>query len=62
MYAKYWKSTKIPKISEWLERLVFCAEMDIITKKKKKKRDQMDTKYQQDWLKLKNYINKKWKK
>lgn len=33
LFAKYWKTSKIPKISEWLEKLVFCAEMDKITKK-----------------------------
>lgn len=58
LYAKYWKTTKIPRISEWLEKLIFCAEMDKITKKM---RDQMDVKFQQDWMKRKDYINKKWK-
>lgn len=41
--AKYWKLKKFPKTSEWLEKLVFLAEMDKITKKL---RNQNDEKFQ----------------
>lgn len=57
-YAKYWKLKKIPKMSKWLEKLLFFAEMEKITKKL---REQNDEKFQKDWIKFKKYINKKWK-
>lgn len=58
LFAKYWKQSKIPKVSEWIEKL-FCADMDKITKKL---REQNDENFQKEWSKLKNYINKKWKR
>lgn len=57
-YAKYWKTEKIPKTSEWMEKLMYLAEMDKITKKL---REQNDEKYKNDWIKLKKYTEKKWK-
>lgn len=56
--AKYWKIDKVPKTIEWLEKLIFFAEMDKITKKL---RGQIDIEFKVDWLKLKNYIEKRWK-
>lgn len=56
--AKYWKKNKIPKSIEWLDKLIYFAEMDKITKKL---RGQMDTKFKEDWSKLKNYLDTRWK-
>lgn len=56
LYAKHWESAKVTKISEWLEKLIFCAEMDKITRGKENKKN---VKYRSKWLKLKKpYINK----
>lgn len=33
LYAKHWKHEQIPKISERINKLVFLAEMDKLTKK-----------------------------
>lgn len=41
-----------------MEKLLYLAEMDKITKKL---REQNDVRFQNDWLKLKTYIDKKWK-
>lgn len=51
LYAKYWKSKKIPQTIEWLEKLVFHAEMDELTKKL---REQNEEKFLNEWEKLKN--------
>lgn len=57
-FAKYWKMDKIPKMIEWLEKLIFFAEIDKITKKFK---GQVDIEFREDWLKLTNYTEKRWK-
>lgn len=58
IYAKYWKQNKVPKLTEWLDKLVFFTEMDKISKKLK---EQVDTEYKREWCKLKNYLEKRWK-
>lgn len=43
-------------MTEWLDKLIFFAEMDKITRKL---RGQVDTELKNDWLKLKNYLDKR---
>lgn len=57
-YAKYWKSNKSPKMREWLDKLIFFAEMDKITRKL---RGQVDLEFKNDLSKLKGYLDKRWK-
>lgn len=58
LHAKYWKEDKIPEITEWLNKLIFFVEMDKITRKL---RGHLDTEFKEDWIKLKNYLDKRWK-
>lgn len=58
LYTKLWKVEQVPRISEWLNKLIFMAEMDKITRKL---REQRENGFKSDWGKLKTYIEKKWK-
>lgn len=50
VYAKYWKQSEIPRMVEWLNKTIFLAEIDKITRKL---REQLDTEFKEDWIKLK---------
>lgn len=57
VYAKYWKQTRISSTTEWLNKLLFYAEMDKLTRKL---REQNEVEYKEDWQKLEKYLTKRW--
>lgn len=52
LYAKFWKTVQIPRTFEWLNKLIFMAEMDKITRKL---RERDDKRVKEDWVKLRKY-------
>lgn len=57
-YAKLWKQREIPSTKDWIQSVIQMIEMDKLSRKA---REQDSEGFKQNWDKVKEYIENRWK-